>query len=791
MPATRPPGAGSPTAAVVLGVAIALVAVAALVTASDGVARVTIANVAELAFAAAGGLGCLRGAHRSTGRTRRGWAALTVGCWAWAGGQVAWTVLESVLGIPSPYPSLADLGYLTFPVATLVGLVLLAPPTSRLATRRRLLDALMVGCAFGLLSWLGVLAIVTDGTAESGLALAVSLAYPLADLVLLTVTVLTVAETRDDPLRWGLLSASVIAMSLSDGAFAVEIAAGTYVTGSAVEWGWWTAFALMGAAGLVVSRQPAAPVGLAGLPRSPARSGLLPYLPLAAAVVVAGARTLRGERLDAVAVALIVALVALVLVRQYLTVRRNQELVRTVAEREVQLHHLAFHDGLTGLANRALFLDRLDHAMAVAAREERTVAVAFLDLDGFKAVNDSLGHAAGDLLLCRVAERLKGVLRESDTLARLGGDEFAVLVEHGAENGGIAVVAGTMVAALDAPFPLEDRTVAVSASVGVATVEPGQGPSQASNLLHRADVAMYAVKAAGKGGFAVHSPAMAEAGAADAAAVTGTHDDPRLQRAFVAALDAGEIRAVYQPVVDPVSGRMGALEALARWRFEGSDIPPSTFIPICVAAGRSEQLTALMLEHACGQLAQWNIGLGHRRLRIAVNLDPAELTDAGLPTRITQLITRHGLGPGQLIVEVTEVGMSNRPEMMLDVLTRLREVGVRLALDDFGTGYNSLARLASTPLDTVKIDRSFVADIDHDLRQRRFLVGLFQLTRHLGLRTVAEGVERPGQLRELARLGCDLVQGHLIARPASAEDLTPMVLAEGPMIAPHLLRRPG
>jgi len=395
----------------------ALVAVAALVTASGGAARVTIANLAELGFAVAGGLGCLRGARRSAGRSRRGWTALAVACWAWAAGQVAWTVLESVLGIPSPYPSPADLGYVTFPVATLVGLVLLAPPTSRLATPRRVLDAFMVGCAFGLLSWLTVLDMVAQGIGESGPALAVSLAYPLADVVLLTVMVLTVAETRDAPLRWGLLSASVIAMSLSDGAFAVQIAADTYVTGSAVEWGWWTAFALMGAAGLVVPRHAAAPAVLPGAPRSAARSGLLPYLPLAAAIVVAGGHTLRGDRLDAVTMALIVALVALVLVRQYLTVRRNQELVHTVAEREVQLHHLAFHDGLTGLANRALFLDRLEHAIAVADREHRTVGVAFLDLDGFKAVNDSLGHAAGDQLLCRVAERLEGVLRASDTRA--------------------------------------------------------------------------------------------------------------------------------------------------------------------------------------------------------------------------------------------------------------------------------------------------------------------------------------------------------------------------------------
>ncbi|WP_297645832.1 EAL domain-containing protein [Pseudonocardia sp.] len=770
----------SPAAAAVLGVAIALIGSGALVTALQDDARTLAANLVELVSAAAGGLGCLRAARRTRGSARRGWAALAVACWSWGAGQLVWTVYESVLGIPSPYPSAADIGYLVFPVAALVGLVFLAPDASGFAAPRRVLDALMVGCALGVLSWIAVLERIVRSADGSGFALSVSLAYPVADVVLLTVTVLTVAQTRDEPLRWGLLGVGVLAMALSDSAFAYQIGDDTYATGAVAEVGWWAAFALIGAAGLLAGGAvPSAPSA-----RHAARAGLLPYLPLAAAVVVSAGEELQGIPLGRVALGLIVALVFLVLARQYVTVRENQDLVRTVAQREVELHRLAFHDGLTGLANRALFLDRLEHALELAARESRPVSVAFLDLDGFKAVNDSLGHATGDVLLVRVAERLLGAIRVADTLARLGGDEFAVLVEQGDAT----VVAGSLLRALRAPFRLDGRAVAVSASVGVATVDPGKGPADAAALLHRADVAMYAVKSAGKGGVAVHSPAMTDSPAVRTNGTSGGRD---LDRAFVAALDAGEIRAVYQPVVDPVSGHMQALEALARWTHDGVAVGPDTFVPICVRAGLSEQLTALMLEHACGQLNTWNRALGHRRLRVAVNVDPTEFTDTGLPARIAALLTRHDLAPAQLVLEVTEVGMSNRPETMLDVMAGLREAGVRLALDDFGTGYNSLARLSSTPLDTVKIDRFFVADIDHDLRQRRFLIGLFQLTRHLGLRTVAEGVERPGQLRELSRLGCDLVQGHLLARPAPAEEITPLVLAERPLVDPHILRRPG
>ncbi len=214
-------------------------------------------------------------------------------------------------------------------------------------------------------------------------------------------------------------------------------------------------------------------------------------------------------------------------------------------------------------------------------------------------------------------------------------------------------------------------------------------------------------------------------------------------------------------------------------------------MPICEQAGLSGHLTALMLEQACAQLGCWNAALGHRRLRIAVNVNPSEFTDTGLPDRICDLLRRHLLLPGQLALEMTEVAVTNRHDAAVDVMGRLRMMGVRLALDDFGTGYSTLARLASTPVDTVKIDRFFVADIDHDARQKRFLAGLFDLTRHLGLRTVAEGVERPGQLRELRRLGCDLVQGHLIARPTAAEQLTPLVLAERPLLSPELLGRVG
>jgi len=787
-----PPGRnrGTPGVGAAVAAGVALIALGGLGVALEGDARRIAANVGALLLAAAGGLGCLRAARRSDGRARRGWAALAVACGSWAAGQAAWTVYEDVLGVLTPYPSAADVGFLGFPVAALVGLAWLAPPGAGMAAPRRLLDALVVGCAIGLVAWVTVLDAVIAGSAGSLLHAAAAVSYPVADAVLLTVAVLTLTQTRDAPLRWGLLVAAVLAMAASDGTFAYQVAVGSYASGSAVDWGWRIAFCLLAVAGSLVhgpATQPAAPPR----PREAARAGLAPYVPLAAAAVLAAFDAVGDGGLDAVEVALVVALVLLVLARQYVTVRENQELTRAVQEREVQLHHLAFHDDLTGLANRALFLDRLEHALERAERSGQSVSVAFVDLDGFKAVNDTLGHAAGDALLVGVAGRLRGALRSADTLARLGGDEFAVLVDQGDDA---TAAARRLLATLGDPFHVDGRSVAVSASIGVATLAPGEDTApgtapatRAATLLHRADVAMYAVKASGKGDVAAHS---AEHAAEGGGAPTWQHGvrrvRPPLPEAFAAALQRREVHAIYQPVVDPASGRLAALEVLARWTHEGVAVPPSEFVPACAEAGLSGQLTALMLEQACAQLGLWNAGLSHRRLRIAVNVDPTEFGDEGLPDRVAGVLRRHGVSPGQLALEMTETAVNNRPASAVDVMRHLRALGVRIALDDFGTGYSTLARLARTPVDTVKIDRSFVAHIDHDEQQRWFLRGLLDLARHLGLRTVAEGVERSGQLHELRRQGCDLVQGHFVARPASGARLTPAVLADLPVLPPHL-----
>jgi diguanylate cyclase (GGDEF)-like protein/PAS domain S-box-containing protein len=433
---------------------------------------------------------------------------------------------------------------------------------------------------------------------------------------------------------------------------------------------------------------------------------------------------------------------------------------RDVTERkrlEDQLHHEAFHDPLTGLANRALFGDRVTHALARSARRSADqVAVLLLDLDDFKVVNDSLGHAAGDELLAAVAERVRACLRRQDTAARLGGDEFAILLEEATDNLA-AELADRVLGALRQPFAVSSRQLFVQASIGIAVASgPSAGPPSAEHLLRNADAAMYAAKSHGKARYEFYEARM------HASALERLELRERIEDA----LRAEEFVVHYQPVVDLVSGAVVGAEALVRWqRPDGRVAAPAEFIPLAEETGLIVQLGRHVLGEACRQAAGWRQQATAAPPTIAVNVSPRQLQEPGFAAEVGRVLHDTELPADMLVVEVTESALLDEGETTMTCIRDLKALGVRIALDDFGTGYSSLSHLRRFPIDQLKIDRSFVEEVDgHKEGQRALIQSIVRLARSLKLEIVAEGIERPEQLVRLRALGVHLGQGYHLGR---------------------------
>jgi diguanylate cyclase (GGDEF)-like protein len=427
--------------------------------------------------------------------------------------------------------------------------------------------------------------------------------------------------------------------------------------------------------------------------------------------------------------------------------------------RTVEAMREAFRDPLTGLPNRALFLDRLQHALDVAARRGTELCVLFVDLDRFKAVNDSLGHAAGDELLRAVGTRLSECTRAADTTARFGGDEFAVLLEDAGNGLQPQVVADRIIAAMARPFALEGKDVFVGATVGIAFADgDAQGPDE---LLRNADLAMYRAKKAGGGRATTFERAMR----------TALLQRIELETDLRHAVAGGGLSIAYQPVVDLRSGRAVAVEALARWRHPTrGNIPPLQFIPLAEEIGVIGELGRWVLAEACRQLAQW------RRfapdLVLNVNLSAQQLRDDGLPADVECALRINGLPGSALTLEITESMLLSGDEEAAARLSRLKALGLSIAVDDFGTGYSSLSYLRQFPVDALKIDKSFVDAVAGSPQDSALARTIVELGRGMRLETIAEGIESAEQLEQLRRLRCELGQGYHFSKPLEGGELT-------------------
>ena len=707
-------------------------------------------------------------AWRTRQLRRRAWALLAGGLFGWVVGDLIWAYQSIVVGSPLASPSVADVAYLLLPLGV-VAAALGTAGARHLTGIRALLDATVITASLFLISWVLVLRDLFATSDQSRAALAVAVAYPVADVLVVAVCVLVMTTALPSHrLVLGMVTVGLTTMAVTDSAL-VYASAHEQTAGDALVIGWALGLLLVGASALQAARTPGFDIP-ADVERS--RFGFwLPYVPLVIAATIALIDLWRSSTATHVIVASGGVLIFATIARQLTVLVDNRALLGVVAEQALQ-------DPLTGLANRLLFTDRLNHAMQLRERDGREVAVLSLDLDDFKLVNDHLGHPSGDALLRAVGERLTGVVPRGDTLARFGGDEFAILIEGGPRPAD--EIAQRVIEVFDRPFFLDGEEIYVHPSVGLATAPPAEDEDlTADELFQRADVAMYAGRRAGIGGVQIFTPDMRQDGRAEPK--TSSPPGGKRKRPPVAgiqllgqlrrAIDDDQLDLVYQPKISLSTGTTVGVEALIRWPHpEYGVLTPNQFLPLVRQNGLMDAVTELVLYRAVHDAVTWY----HPEqcdLPVAINLFAPSLDDLELPDRITTALERAGLPPAALSVEITEHLLLANVRRAATVIQRLRDNGLRIAIDDFGTGYATMSYLRDLPIDELKLDRQFISPVLHSPRAAAIVRSVIDLAHALGVACVAEGVEDAPTAQRLREFGCDVAQGHYFAKPMSADEL--------------------
>lgn len=733
---------------------------------SQGTAQLVVSDITALLVSSTAVVLSALATRSAQGRLRAAWAALTVGLLGWAVGDAIWAYHELVLG-EFPFPSAADAAYLLLPVGACAAMLLFPTARSAQSQIRLVLDGVIVAASLFLVSWLTVLRSVFDAGAETRLGLAVSLAYPVSDLVVLTVAAYVLIRAGSYERRSLILfTLGMACIAVSDTLFVYLSAKDQYSSGDPIDIGWIAGLLLIMVA--VAAAHGDDPGARPAVHLPSWASVWLPYAPLMAAGIVAATQPV--ELLRSVPVQLTaVGLVVTVLARQFLVVSENRQLVSGVAEQ-------ALRDPLTGLANRDLFHDRLDHAVQLLRRDGLTVAVIAIDLNDFKLVNDTMGHPAGDELLKRAGERILGCVRVGDTVARVGGDEFAVLVEGDIDHS--SLIAQRLLEAFDQPFVIEDRDLLIRPSVGLAIADSDDLDLSSEELYRRADQAMYAAKRSRLGGVTTYTAELARIDDSDDQLLSRPgllgHDSGaamlRLLGELRYAIDHSQLDLAYQPQVDLSTGKIVGVEALLRWPHPVRGVlGPEQFLPLVRQHGLMGSVNAFVLDRALDEAVRWHsAGAG---VRVAINLFAPSISDPGLPDRIAQALTDRGLSAAALTVEVTEDCFLHNVGSAQSVLNRLRECGTRISIDDFGSGYSALSYLRDLPVDEVKLDRDFIVAVPVDRRAAAVVSAVVDLAHALGLITVVEGVENAATADRLRALGCDVAQGYYFSPPLGADEL--------------------
>ncbi|MGV0992781.1 MAG: putative bifunctional diguanylate cyclase/phosphodiesterase [Mycobacterium sp.] len=736
---------------------------------SHGTAVEVIGDITSLVLACAAAVFSVLAARSTRGRLRAAWTAMAVGLAGWAVGDLIWAYYELVLH-EYPFPSPADAAYLVLPVGACAALLLFPTGHSAQSQTRLVLDGVIVAASLFLVFWLTILRPVYEAGAENRTTLAISLAYPASDLVMLTLAAYVVVRPGSyHRLPLTLLAVAMFCLALSDSAFVYLTAKNQYSSGNAIDIGWVAGLLLITVAATTGRGGSAGRRDSVELPSW--ASVWLPYAPLLAAGVVAAAQPVQSLR----SVPLEIAgafLVPAVLARQFLAVNENRQLLANVADQ-------ALRDSVTGLANRALFQDRLQHAMQLRKEYGTAVGVMVLDLDDFKLINDTLGHPAGDETLNRVGMRIADSVGSGDTVARFGGDEFAVMVEGVAPQ--LDVLARHVLAAFEEPIVVDGHELLVRPSIGLAVAAADATEVSADDLLKQADLAMYAAKRSPGTDVQIFTSDMHLADPVDTDPLNrtggslpgGGAEAVQLFGELRRAIDHREFTLMYQPKFDLNTIRIVGVEALLRWHHpERGLISPAQFLPLLRSHQLMDSVTEFVVSQALDDAQQWCAA--GTSVPVAINLSATSVAMPDLPERIQRALSQRGLDSSTLAVEITEDLFLEDTERARQVLARLRERGIRVSIDDFGSGYSALWYLRDLPVDEVKLDRRFIAPIVSDPRAAAVVRAVIDLAHVLLLTVVAEGVEDSQTADLLRSYGCDVVQGFYYSPPVAADEIIGM-----------------
>ncbi|MGA8328328.1 MAG: bifunctional diguanylate cyclase/phosphodiesterase [Mycobacterium sp.] len=740
----------------------------------------TVNTVGALAFPLFAAVSAGVAARRTRGQQRRAWLYMTLGLAAWTVGDIVVLYSRFWLGRTHPLvPAAASAAFLLFPVAACGAMVAFPAGYPDGVRFRMVLDGAIVAASLFVVSWVAVLRQAYAATGVKNPAAFGSLAYPALEVIAVTVAVLVL--TRAHP-RWRLtvmlLTGGLALIAASGGGYAYMFARNTYAFESPVGLGWSAGLVMVGIAALACPAEPP------HAPQEPSATLIaptslwLPCIPLAIAgglELIEFRNSLKSDPAFDVVPWLIIAMLA----RQFLVVAENRRLLHTVSAR-------ALRDPLTNLANRVLFHDRLEQAVQLNHRDQRSVAVLSMDLDDFKLINDNLGHAAGDALLVQAAQRLLGCVRTGDTVARLGGDEFAVLIEDAGEHAHLIVY--QIMEAFERPFSTDGESIFMRPSAGLAVAGADDSDLRASDLLKHADMAMYSAKRLG-GGLQTFCPDMH--GSDDTGPTFAVSDvqpssrglgEVRLLSDLRQAIGHRALTVLYQPKINLQTSAVVGAEALVRWPHPVFGlVQPQQFLPLVRQHGLMRTFTDVVLDQALSDAAQWR-----RRgcdVPVAVNLFPPLVGDVALPRRIFDALARHDLPGEALIVEITEDLLLDNIDRTRDVLEVLRERHVHIALDDFGSGYSALTYLRKLPIDEVKVDYDLIGNVLTDPRAQAIVRAVIDLAHALHVTTVAEVVENAETAEWLQDLGCEVAQGIYYSPPIAAPAMMDLIGVAGSVVS--------